>query len=313
MKLIDSLTKFFVLVLGLLTASTVGLAQPATITLPVTAVDKKTNVGVTFRKDQINLFLGDKEQEITEIVSADTPTKIVFMVDYSGSMRQTFSDPTKIKIAFMQFFQAPNSANEYGLIAFNEDAALIRDWTKKPEEIISGLDSLTAQKPQGKTALFDSLVKSMHYLSRRDSGKKALVLITDGVDKNSMLKRQEIAAKIGEYQIPLYCVFLDNSESESSGLFGSSTATTARNTLIEMGKNTGGDMISVTKVADLEKAFTKIGNLIRHQFLVKFISNAGKDDKRVNIKLKFFSSTNSSQEMDNLKVLYPQYYVARKP
>jgi Ca-activated chloride channel homolog len=312
MKLINSLTKSFFLVLGLLAAPNNGLAQPAVVTLPVTTVDKKTNDGVTVSKDQIKLFLDNKEQSITEIVSAETPAKIVFMVDYSGSMRHLFSDPTKIKIAFMQFFQASSSANEYALIAFNADAALIKEWTKKPEEIIAGLDLLTAQKPQGKTALFDSLVKSMHYLSTKDSGKKALVLITDGVDKNSMLKRQEIAQKIGDYQIPLYCVFLDESGGESSGLFGASSVTTAKNTMIEMGKNTGGDVIVVTKPNDFEKAFTKIGNIVRHQFLIKFTPSTGDEDKRINIKVKFFSSTNPLKEIDNLKILYPQYYVAKK-
>lgn len=292
-----------------------GIAQSANsgkseISLSVTAFNEQTGASFEPTKEKIKIFLDNKEQTITSIVPAETPAKIIFMVDFSGSMRHLFSDPLKIKVAFRQFFQASISVNEYALVAFNADAALVKDWTKKPEEIITGLDLLTAQKPNGKTALFDSLVTSMNYLSTSDSKKKAVVLITDGVDRNSMLKRQEITAKIGEFHIPLYCIFLE--DKEGSGLFGASSVKLVRNTMIEMGKSAGGDIITVSELADLDKVFVKIGNQIRHQFLVKFIPSTN-DDKRVNIKLKFFSSTNSSQEMDNLKLLYPQYYFPKKP
>ena len=137
------------------------------VSLPVTPLDEKTGSGITLNKDQIKVFLGKTEQTITEIVSAETPAKVVFLVDYSGSMREPFKDLTKIRTAFIQFFQISNPANEYALLAFNSDVALIKDWTTQPQDFIAGLDSLTAQKPQGKTALYDSLVKGINYLNAR--------------------------------------------------------------------------------------------------------------------------------------------------
>jgi von Willebrand factor type A domain len=129
-----------------------GIAQSGNsgkieVLLPVTALDEKKGVSFEPTKEKIKVFLGKSEQTITSIVPAETPSKIVFLVDYSGSMREAFSDPTKVKAAFMQFFQSSNSANEYALIAFNQDAALIKDWTTKPQDIIDGFDSLTSQKP----------------------------------------------------------------------------------------------------------------------------------------------------------------------
>ena len=280
------------------------------ILLPVTALDEKKGVSFEPTKEKIKVFLGKSEQTITSIVSAETPSKIVFLVDYSGSMREAFSDPTKVKAAFMQFFQSSNSANEYALIAFNQDAALIKDWTTKPQNIIDGFDSLTSQKPQGVTALYNGLAKGMNYLNARATGKRALILITDGKDKNSQVNRQEIVAKSNELQIPLYFAVLDNLDDRAAGVFGGRSARTDGTNWV--GKDTGGEVFFVNKPADFEKALMKIGDLIRQQFIIKFIPNIGNDDKRVNITIKFFSSTNPSKEIDNLKILYPQYYVAKK-
>ncbi len=316
MKLFRNFLQAVIFICCLFLAVNEGIAQSANsgkseVALPITALDEQTGASFEPTKEKIKIFLGKFEQTITSIVPAETPAKIVFMVDFSGSMRHLFSDPLKIKGAFRQFFQASNPGNEYALIAFNVNAALVTDWTKKSEDVSAGLDLLTDKKPQGQTALFDNLVKSMDYLQTSDSEKKALVLITDGVDKMSTLKRQEIAAKIGEFHIPLYCIFLE--DKEGSGLFPGSSVKLVRNTMVEMGKSAGGEIILVPEIADLNQAFAKIGNLIRHQFLVKFVPNTGNDDKRVNITIKFFSSTNPSKEVNNLKAFYPQYYIAKKP
>jgi hypothetical protein len=150
----------------------------------------------------------------------------------------------------------------------------------------------------------------MNYLNARATGKRALILITDGKDKNSQFNRREIVAKSNELQIPLYFAVLDNLDDRAAGVFGGRSARTDGTNWV--GKDTGGEVFFVNKPVDFEKALTKIGDLIRQQFIIKFTPTTGNGDKRVNIKVKFFSSTNTSQEVDNLKVLYPQYYVAKK-
>ncbi len=311
MKLIYSLTKLFVFVLGLVTA-VAGLAQPAAVALPVTALNEKTGISADQDKAKIQVFVGKTEQKVTSIVSADTPAKIVFLVDYSGSMKDMFSKPEKLRLALIKFFETANPANEYALIAFNQDAALIKDWTTKPQDVIDGLDSLTAQKPQGRTALYNALTKGMHYLNTRATGKKALILFTDGDHhQNSQSSQQEIVAKSNELQIPIYCAVLDDSVDSSSGIFTGSHSV-REGGLSWLGKETGGETTFRRKPDDLDKAFTKIGNLIRQQFIIKFTPTIGKDDGRVNIKIKFFTSANQAKEIDHLKILHPQYYVAKK-
>lgn len=186
-----SSTVLFLLLLAALTLS-VGAQQS-----PPIAGGELSILTVTVRNGAGNYVMGVPREafEITDekasrpiefFENTDTPVSIGILIDTSGSMQlfenREIARPGPIGETISRFLELSNASNEYFLMAFDKTPRFLTDWT-------SG-QALLAQKTdiarQGNdTSFYDACFAAIEKLQTSHYSKRALILITDGVDNIS--------------------------------------------------------------------------------------------------------------------------------
>jgi Ca-activated chloride channel family protein len=81
----------------------------------------------------------------------------------------------------------------WGVVAFTRDREAVR----------TGLESIT---PFGSTALHDSLDKAARDIASHGEGRRAVVVLTDGIDTSSQKTSDEVIARSRVLDVPIYAV-----------------------------------------------------------------------------------------------------------
>src|SRR5262245_48283569 len=112
------------------------------------------------------------------------PVSIAFVLDVSGSMRMS-GNADIAKGAVKTFLGSLRANDEASLIAFaDRQVAQLTDFSTDRGEL---LKYLAAVKAYGQTALNDAVASTPEMVDRSHKGRKAIVLMTDGVDNYSSL------------------------------------------------------------------------------------------------------------------------------
>jgi Ca-activated chloride channel homolog len=114
-------------------------------------------------------------------------------------------------------------------------------------------------RAEGSTALFDALSEAAEEVSKR-SGKKALIVFTDGDDNSSVLNANSAVTRAKKLGIPLYSV------AEGDAMHSSKL----KKILEDLSVNTGGIAYHVNKVDDIGKAFREIAGALRHLYMITY-------------------------------------------
>lgn len=118
------------------------------------------------------------EQKIEAFQEAVTPVYLSLVLDASGSMRR---DAEAVQAAARSFVEALPKQDRLAVMLFADraefehDLSGIREWS---------LDAISKYVAAGGTALYDAIYTSLERL-RREDGRRAVVLLTDGRDENN--------------------------------------------------------------------------------------------------------------------------------
>src|SRR5262249_43729985 len=148
----------------------------------------------------------------------EVPLSIGLVIDTSGSMRsklQTVSDAALGLIKQMR-------PDDEGFVAqFKAEADLVQEFTSDKRELEDAVGELFTS---GGTALLDAIIATADYAHQKGKQRrKALVIISDGLEKNSSVKEREVIEAIKEDEVQVYMIGFIDEEEESKGLFGKSS------------------------------------------------------------------------------------------
>jgi VWFA-related protein len=154
------------------------------LTVTVTDSHGRFVRGLT-RKD-FRVYDDDVLQTLSGFAAENVPLEIFVAVDVSGSMKAAM--PT-VKLAVSKFLSALRPTDRVTLVGFNDNVFTLARPTADLATCLAAVDRLS---PWGGTALYDAIVKSIDQLGRQ-TGRRALVVFTDGEDLNSRVP--EVAAE----------------------------------------------------------------------------------------------------------------------
>ncbi|MFP4016094.1 MAG: VWA domain-containing protein, partial [Halanaerobiales bacterium] len=153
--------------------------------------------------DNTEVYEGGKQAVIKNIQSVADIGNIVLLLDSSGSMRGQMEETLATARNFIQ--SLPDNIN-IQVIDFDNEPRLLNGNSK--EEVLTKLDIV---KADGATALYDSVLEGLAYLSGKDCPN--LLLFTDGVDANwddsgpgSVATKGEVLSAVEESGVPLYTI-----------------------------------------------------------------------------------------------------------
>jgi Ca-activated chloride channel family protein len=168
--------------------------------IPVTAwrTDKKAD---PIKVENLFLYENGIEQRIKNFSYDPSPARIVILVDNSQTLP---TDVEKMKAATMEFAYEIFEGDQLFVLAYDEKAEIIQEWTDDAKKLET---SLATFRKKGNPYLFDALdATSKEVLMPLMPGtrKTAVVVISDGLDRGSKVKFEQIIGDLQNNNITVY-------------------------------------------------------------------------------------------------------------
>ncbi len=242
------------------------------VELYTTVVDRQGNFVDDLTSEDFSVFEQTARQQIRRFEAMrDLPIRAGLVIDTSLSMMPSLSD---VKKAAHRFFESVLTEHDRAaLITFNEEPQLVVRFTNNQEVLAGGLTGLVAE---GETALYDSVIYSLHYFSGLP-GKRAVVILTDGEDSISTYSYADAIDFARRTGVAIYIVGL-NLESKGNDV---------RTRMRRLASETGGECYFIDSARQLERVYDSIQEELRSQYLIAYQSSieSGDEFREVEIKM----------------------------
>ena len=253
------------------------------VLVPTTVMDRHGAIVSGLPSDAFVVSQDNVPQHITSFGEQYIPVSIGVVFDTSGSMRSVLP---KAKDTLRAFLDACNP----------EDEAFLYTVASRPEkdfgytsDFNSLLGHMVFTDAGGSTALVDTIYAAMLQTRNAHHGRKALLVISDGMDNHSRYTTRELAAAAVEADIQIYAISVYDPPrnkkpielaEERNGVFF----------LEELARKTGGFHVTAYGSGDINEAAAKVGRAMRDQYLIGYIpQQAGDSGKWHAIKVSLKS------------------------
>jgi Ca-activated chloride channel family protein len=243
------------------------------VLLDVTVVDPNNKPILNLNKEQFQVF-EDKSPQKIEFFSRDqVPVSLVFTIDASGSMRPKLD--TVIK-ASVNLVKSSIAGDEMAVIEFKDTPELLEEFTTDVNDVTDALQGMTASR---QTAMLDALYLSADYANKEGKNRrKAVILVTDGLDNNSYYKFDEVVNHLREADVEIYFIGFTNDLSNDHALFNHSDKDKAENLLNKLAVETGGRAFFPRELSEVHTIAQDISTTLRTQYSIGYYPTNSKRD-----------------------------------
>jgi Ca-activated chloride channel family protein len=238
------------------------------VVFSATAVDGKGRPVTDLKHKDFRVFEEGRPQAIERFYAGlELPARVLLLVDGSGSMGQEFK-VTSVRFAAERVLNALSDEDQVALAGFDGRYWGVVAFTHDREAVRAGLATV---EPFGSTALHDALEKAARDLATHGEGRRAVVVITDGVDTSSEKTPQEVLEQSRALDVPIYAIStvspLDNPESPLYvGRKQQGAAAAGGEQLERYARLSGGAAFRVSDYAGLRSAALSIAAELKHQY-----------------------------------------------
>ncbi|MEO8574437.1 MAG: VWA domain-containing protein, partial [Pyrinomonadaceae bacterium] len=196
--------RFLVLLLIMLTSSFVCIAQQDDDPVRVDSSIVRVNVGVvddrghpitTLGQSSFTVYEDGVKQDISRFVAAPAPFSVVMMLDMSGSTR---SFRQNIQMAASRFLDALAPDDRVAIVEFYSKVNLLNDFTADRR---TAFHSILVANGSGDTDFYKGLLVALDKLSGEKNRRKAIVVLTDGVDTDAQDADRKLLANLKDDEI----------------------------------------------------------------------------------------------------------------
>lgn len=223
------------------------------------------------KKEEFKLIEKGVERPVDSLQPADdVALTLGLVVDSSESMDRLWYATRGAVQSFLGSLMGPK--DRAFLTTFSDQVQLAAGWTDDPMDIDRAMEDV---KPEGITALYDSIVFSMLQFGN-EPGRRALVVLTDGMDYGSHSDPDQVV-KFGEQLgIPVYVVAMVQRDiSRGRASFQNESTSHSLKLLTDP---TGGRLLRTGARGGLDRAFQQISDELRSQYLLTYYTDRSIDD-----------------------------------
>jgi len=211
-----------------------------------------------------------RTQTITHFQSEDVPLELIVALDISGSMIPAMP---KLKEVAKAFLNSVSSKDRVTVLGFNENVFTIARRAVDPDERVEGIDRLAAW---GTTALYDVIIEAEDMLGR-ESGRKALIVFTDGEDEGSRSTVEDVRQRLQASDVTLYMI----------GQGRGTSLDRLKKVMRGLSDPTGGRALFTPNIDELHAAFAELLDELSNQYLLGYTpTNTAHDGVLRHIKLE---------------------------
>jgi Ca-activated chloride channel family protein len=271
-------------------ATAVAESDKARVSLKLSAVvlDEAGNFVEGLRVEDFQVTENGVAQALTSFAREDLPLSYAVLVDNSGSLR-TMLDPM-LRMG-ESIVEANNAQDETMVVRFVGRANIetLREFTSNKNALRSAFDEMYVEG--GLTALIEALYLAAREVAARrpdEARRRALVVITDGEDRDSFYKLDYLLTYLRQQRIQVFAVGLTDAVGGDAFSRSDGGRDKARKLLNTLAAQTGGRALFPKKVANFQDA---VSTLNRHlhmpQYTFAYASDDAAKDKTRKVEIKF--------------------------
>ncbi|MFZ1702408.1 MAG: VWA domain-containing protein [Pyrinomonadaceae bacterium] len=155
------------------------------VRLNVGVADARGRPVTNLRQSNFEIYEDGVKQQIMRFEPVDTPFSVVIMLDMSGS---TLGFRQVIRLSAVRFIDALGPNDRVAVVEFYDKINLRNDFTTDRNTIAN---SISVAEGRGKTQFYKALNFALDKLAKEKSRRKAIIVLTDGVDSD--VKEQDRA------------------------------------------------------------------------------------------------------------------------
>lgn len=248
---------------------TVRITQVDTSQFPsVTVYVSVTNAaGEPVQVSPSQLVLQENGVEVTpEDIQATGdigPLTTMLVIDISGSMNHA-GKLEAAKAAARAYIDQSRPKDVTGVLTFNTQVEYLQPLTSDRQALITAIEGLEAQED---TAMYDTLARAIELL-QAVTGRKAVIVMTDGLDNRSKVSPQEVIRMIGPEGLSISVIGLGEPDQSTSALSSLDEAA-----LSALAEEAGGVYGYANNAESLRGLYERYGRALQSEYAITYTSS----------------------------------------
>ncbi|MGB7546722.1 MAG: VWA domain-containing protein [Terracidiphilus sp.] len=258
-----------------------------------TVKDKSGNLVPHLTKDDCTVSEDKVPQKLKNFVAeTNQPLTLGILLDTSGSQYRVLPLEQQAGSRFLE--QVLRQKDEAFLLSFDVNVDLLQDFTNSPRLLSRAMDKAEINTAGGNgaagipglgggtvpvygtpkgTLLYDAVYLASNQKLNQETGRKAMIILTDGDDQGSRTKINDAIAAAQRSNVIIYVILI--ADTGFYGGFGYNGYSAAK----KMAEETGGRVINVgNNGKKLEDAFQQIQDELRTQYVASYTPTNAKLD-----------------------------------
>lgn len=272
------------------------------VNLNVRVIDRNSRPVNNLQEKDFKVLEDGVVQQIDFFDKSEVPTNYALVIDNSGSLRQQLD---KVVEAGKILVNTNKPADETMVIRFvgRDKIEIEQPFTSNKTDLIDALDNLYIEG--GQTAIIDAVYLAVenvddHGRQEKDADKRrrALILVSDGEDRNSYYNEKQLFELLRESEVQIYVVGFVDDLSKEGGFISKSPQAKAKAFLERIATETGGKAYFPKSPAELPDLARDISNELRTQYSIGYIpSNDRRDGTYRSIKVQVADGPNAQKRI----------------
>jgi VWFA-related protein len=239
------------------------------VNLFATVRDKQSHILRDLTKDDFQILENGRPQAIRYFTrESDLPLTIGLLIDTSLSQTKMLDAERGASLRFLDQVLRENKDHVF-IMQFDMAVQTRQPLTSSRRDLGEALAYVdTPSRSQlrnqigGGTLLFDAVVEASEDTMKKQQGRKAVIVMSDGGENGSDAALTDAIEAAQRAETLIYSIFF------SDGSYGNS-----RNTMQRLAKETGGGYFEVSKKQNIDQVFTLIQEDLRSQYSIGYVSD----------------------------------------
>ena len=220
---------------------------------------------------------GSTRRDIVEFhADDDAAVRVALLFDVSGSMRvaslvEEARQAARHVLGALRLVTNGREADEAAVFSFDMNLQSLQPFTKDAGAIESALARVV---PYGQTSLYDAIAQTAKRVADAPPGdrrRRAVIVLTDGIDTSSLMKPEEVSALASAIDVPVYVLAVVSPLDHPGGpdAVGEMVRNAPDSPLRMLARWTGGELFVTSAPAQKSIAARQIVDELRHQYVMR--------------------------------------------
>ncbi len=250
------------------------------VTIRAVVRDGKGRAVTTLAKTEFELLDNGAPRPITAVEQDNGPVGVALLFDISGSMDVNDRYDRAREQGYFLLSGLRNGEDEAAIFAFDSRLHVIQPFTTELDRLRG---SVTEFSRWGMTSIHDAIASASRTMDARATRRRALVVLTDGIDTGSKLTPAEVSGIASSIDLPVYIVaVVQGIDDPRQG--GSNQALAGE--LADLARWTGGQLFVATSTPEASTVARQIVDELRQQYLIAFEPGATPGWHAVDVRVR---------------------------